>query len=134
MSVSASGKPARHQPYTDEQWARIEALGHAVDADLAEGGIAPHDGRRAHLRLDRRSRRRRVEHKHALGLQKRLAAACSTPQDAMPRDLARFRAGQVVPQKSSSRAGHRPASSAATDSPSGAIRPDLHDESAPMAS
>ena len=43
--------------------ARSSRLGHAVDADLSAHGRAAHHGRRADVRLRRRPRRRRVEHR-----------------------------------------------------------------------
>ena len=42
--------PRVTKPYTEEQWAQIEALGHAVDAELDGAGRALDDGRRADLR------------------------------------------------------------------------------------
>ncbi len=40
MSVTRVWEAPRvTKPYTDEQWAEIEALGHAVDADLAAGDV-----------------------------------------------------------------------------------------------
>ena len=39
--------PRVTKPYTEEQWAEIEKLGHAIDADLNEARRAAHDGRRA---------------------------------------------------------------------------------------
>ena len=54
--------PRVTKPYTEEQWAEIEKLGHADRRAAAGRRRAPHHGRRAHVRVGRRSGRRRVEH------------------------------------------------------------------------
>ncbi len=53
------GSAARHQAVHRRAVEEIESLGHAIDARPARGRRAPHDGRRAHVRLDRRSGWRR---------------------------------------------------------------------------
>ena len=50
-------------PFTDVAWGALDALGEAVDRDLAGPGHAPDDGRRADLRFDRRLRRPGMEHR-----------------------------------------------------------------------
>ncbi len=65
--------PRVTKPYREDQWAAIDALGTQVDRDLERLRRPADDGRRADLRLDRRSRRARVEHRRARADQ----AACS---------------------------------------------------------
>ncbi len=84
MSVTrVADAPRVTKPYTEEQWAAVEQLGHKVDARLGCARRAADDGRRADLRLDRRHGRRRVEHdrrrpdKAATG-RHAAAAACRT--------------------------------------------------------
>ena len=48
--------PRVTRPYTDEQWQRIEALGHRVDEDLLKHDVRLRGGRRADVRFDRRFR------------------------------------------------------------------------------
>ncbi len=43
--------PRVTKPYTEEQWAKIEKLGHAIDAQLLSRRRAPDHGRRTHLRF-----------------------------------------------------------------------------------
>ncbi len=74
---------ARHQALYRRQWNAIEALGHQVDADLTQRRRPPHHGRRAHLRLARRCRRPRVEHRRprspeAHAAPSNCSAACAT--------------------------------------------------------
>ena len=47
--------PRITRPFSDESWARLDQLGEQVDADLKAGRRAPDHGRRADLRLGRRS-------------------------------------------------------------------------------
>ena len=54
--------PRVTKPYSEEQWAQIEKLGHAIDATTAGRRRAPHHGRRTDLRFGRRPGWRRVEH------------------------------------------------------------------------
>ena len=53
----------------------IEALGHAIDAELERERRAPDHGRRADLRVDRRRGGRGVEHRPRSGPNKRSLAA-----------------------------------------------------------
>ena len=71
--------PRVTKPYTEEQWAAILALGHAVDAELQRQRRAPDDGRRADLRLGGRPRRRRMEHRCARPHQARLRHRTGAP-------------------------------------------------------
>ncbi len=55
--------PRVTKPYTDEQWARIDALGEAVDERLVAGDVTAHHGRRADVRVPRRRHDPAVEHR-----------------------------------------------------------------------
>ena len=62
MSVTRMHEDPRvTKPYSDAQWAAIDALGEQVDRDLGRTRRAPDAGRRADVRLDRRHGRRGVE-------------------------------------------------------------------------
>ena len=83
------------------------------------------DGRRADLRLDRRSRRARVEHRRARADGKRTAgrpAAAAAARAVRAGRAAAPRPGQVVPGRAAAALGATPATSAATASRSGATR------------
>ena len=63
MSVTRIHEDPRvTKPYTDAQWRDILALGDRVDQRARGRRRAPDHGRRAHVRVDRRHGRRRVEH------------------------------------------------------------------------
>ena len=95
-------------PFTDVAWGALDALGEAVDRDLAGPGRAPDDGRRADLRFDRRLRRPGMEHR------RRSAARKSRAREDLIRRLARtlragrlpaFRPGQMVSRRESAALG-----------------------------
>ena len=83
--------PRVTKPYSDEQWGEIQALGHAVDADLAEHDVPPDDGRRADLRFDGRSGRRGMEFHRGFGPKKRVLAG-----DLIRRLRAKFAPGALL--------------------------------------
>ena len=85
-------------PYSELQWGAIDALGKQVDADLRRLRRAPHARRRADLRLGRRPRRRRMEHRgdgadQARPERRADGAAAREVRRRRPRPL---RPGQVV--------------------------------------
>ena len=55
--------PRITRPFSDESWAALDRLGNQVDQVLQRQGRAPDHGRRADLRVDRRFRSRRMEHR-----------------------------------------------------------------------
>ena len=91
---------------------RIDALGERVDAELARRRRAPHDGRRADLRLDRRHGRRRVEQRRARA---RRSGGCAEALLARLRErfapggAAALRPGQVVSGRAAAALGARAA-------------------------
>ncbi len=72
-SASTRTRASRSRTPTTS-WRAIDALGRRVDARARRRRRAPHDGRRADLRVDRRPRRRRVEHAGARAETKRRLA------------------------------------------------------------
>ena len=93
------------------QWARDRSRSATqVDAELQPRRRAPHDGRRADLRLDRRPRRRRVEHRRARARRKRrLAGDAAAPAARALRAgrPAALRPGQVVSGRAAAALGAR---------------------------
>ncbi len=114
--------PRVTKPYTDEQWARIEALGHRIDADLDAGDVRlTMGGEPTFVSIDDPDGAE--WNTTALGPTKRLRAA-ELFQRLRARyaaqGLAAFRPGQVVSRASSCRAGRSTATGGATASRSGA--------------
>ena len=99
MSVQRIAESPRvTKPYTEAQWETILALGRAVDARPASRRRAPDDGRRADVRLGRRSRRRRMEHRRARAdeTRARRRSPAATASAVRRERLRALRAGQVV--------------------------------------
>ena len=68
MEVTRLVDPIRiTKPFEDPEWQALDELGRAHRAGPAEPGRAPDPGRRADLRLHRRFRGARVEHRRASG-------------------------------------------------------------------
>ena len=64
MRVTRVGEAPRITlPFSDAAWAKLDALGEKVDADLVKQRCPPDDGRRADVCLDRRFRIGGVEHR-----------------------------------------------------------------------
>ncbi len=59
--------PRITEPFSDEAWQKLDALGDAVDRGSGGERCAPDHGRRADLRVDRRSSRRGMEYGGASG-------------------------------------------------------------------
>ena len=117
--------PRVTKPYTEAQWTEIEKLGHADRRAAARGRRAPHDGRRAHVRVGRRSGWRRNGTPTALGPEQappRHRAVQPAQEEIRAAGPVAFRPGQVVSRASNCRAGRSTASGAATASRSGRTR------------
>ena len=101
--------PARHQAlHRGGLGGHRSAWARKVDAALVGERRAPVDGRRADVRLDRRSRRRRVEHGGARPAPSAgWPASCSTACTARfaPGRPAALRPGQVVPGRAAAALG-----------------------------
>ena len=111
--------PRVTKPYTEEQWARDRSARPAVDASCG-GRRAPDHGRRAHLRLDRRSGRRGMEHRRPRPEQAPARHRVLRPAQASTRRGAwciSARASGI--RANNCRAGRSTASGAATASRSG---------------
>ena len=99
------------KPYTDEQWQAIDrARPRRSTRDLGRMRRAPDDGRRADVRLDRRPRRRRVEHRArsarpSAGSRPTLLAPAARP--LRRRRLPALRPGQVVSRRAAAALGAR---------------------------
>ncbi len=64
MRVTRVGEAPRITlPFSDAAWAKLDALGEKVDADLVQNDVRSDDGRRADVRLDRRFRIGGMEHR-----------------------------------------------------------------------
>ena len=108
MSVTrVADAPRVTKPYTEEQWAAVEQLGHKVDARLDALRRPADHGRRADLRVDRRHGRPRVEHdrrQSAKAAPGRHAAAAPVAL-LRPRRAAALRPRQVVSRRVASPLG-----------------------------
>ena len=90
--------PRITKPFSEEAWKALDALGEEVDSEARRRRRAAHHGRRADLRLDRRFRIGRVEHRRRRPDQAR-ARRPAHPAPARPlraRRLPALRAGQMV--------------------------------------
>ena len=90
--------PRITKPFSDESWAALDALGNEVDRVLKRRGRPPHHGRRADLRVDRRFRGGRMEHRRRRPDQARKGRRADPPAARALRAgrLPALRPGQVV--------------------------------------
>ena len=84
-------EPRVTKPYTEETWAAIDRAGAADRRRARRGRRAAVDGRRADVRVDRRSRRRRVEHRRA-----RARASATSPSSSCDRMHGKFAPGGLL--------------------------------------
>ena len=135
-------RPRPTKPYSDAQWQALLACGDEVERALAQQRRAPDDGRRADLRGDGRSRRRRVEHRRGRPDQAqvrrraaapaaaalRARAACCTTARASGTRASRCRAGPTpaTSARTASRSGRTPRCSPQDDAPPGHGTPQAH--------
>ena len=94
-------------PYSEAQWEEIRALGLSIDGDLDTGDVRLTQGGEPHVRVHRRSRRRRVEYRGPGRAQARARGRTARPAQGplRPAGTEAFRAGQVVSPANSCRAG-----------------------------
>ena len=104
--------------------AGTRCAGQAVDADLQSTDVRLTHGRRADLRVDRRPRRRRMEHRRAGPDQARLRdrTAAAAARALRRRRLPALRPGQVVPGRAAAALGAVGVSGAPTANRAGATR------------
>ena len=116
--------PRITRPFSDESWARLDKLGEQVDADLEGGRRAPDHGRRADLRLGRRSgiagmeyrrgrpdqaRARRRSDSQAARRASRRAACCITGRaSGIPAKACRAGRSDFIGARTACRSGRTP--------------------------
>ena len=111
--------PRVTKPYTDEQWDDDRWRWATRSTRPRSRRRAPDDGRRADVRVDRRPRRRRMEHRRARPDQARLRApsCCARLRARLRRGrLPALRPGQVVSRRAAAALGARAATGAPTAS------------------